>query len=102
MAYWVNKRSRGMIWFLLETVTLLSFFILLSHWLFLLIKLDFYSDTTLPFWQPIFTGLFSGWILFQHNECKYRRYLSKYPGLMQVYKTEAPTAVNAIASTQRK
>jgi hypothetical protein len=102
MAYWVKKRSRGMIWFLLETVTLLSFFIVFSHWLLLLIKLDFYSETTLPFWQPIFTGLFSGWILFQQGECKYRRYLSKHPDLMKVYMPEALTAVNAMSSTPRK
>ena len=77
MTHWVNQRSRGLIWFLLSSVTLFSFSYLFCQWLFLLIKLDFHTGPTFPFWQPVVTGLVSGWINFREGESRYRRYLSE-------------------------
>jgi hypothetical protein len=77
MTYWVDKRSRGMIWFLLESMTVFSFSYLFFDWLLLLINLNFHTGPTFPFWQPLVIGLFSGWIAFRENEYKYQRNLSE-------------------------
>jgi hypothetical protein len=99
MAYWVDKRSRGKVWYLFESITFFSFAFLFTQWLLLLFRLD--SHVTFNLWQPIVTGLFSGWIQFQKNECNYRRYLSEHPDCL-MYRGQALTAVNAMPSPPRK